>query len=221
MKKLGTLLLLLVFTLVMSQSALAFFSALPETSEELSNWYGYRDYTGNGFDCSVYFSVYDRGTGGTSEFEDAGYVAPEDGQFVYVYQVVNFGGDIGEFAVFALGEDIDMDGISEDNISAERDPYQAEGDDVTGNPTNSEWVDESKEVKWTFTGDSAIGANEHSWFLIFTSDFGPIKGDFTVAERPASQGDLPTSGSEVPEPATAIILSSGLYIVRRLRRKNG
>ena len=55
---------------------------------------------------------------------------------------------------------------------------------------------------WTFTPGN-LEPGVHSWFLVFSSDFAPIKGDFKV--EPPTGGDTPIP-PDVPEPGTVALL---------------
>ena len=175
---------------------------LPESS-----YYQGTAYKGvSGDRVRVDFAVYD--TLGGNEFADAGFGAPGDGQFTYVYQVfnevANASFSIDVFRIF----DIEPAAISGD------DQISSEDDQEDGKEPEDQYFNLSKtDGVWEFE-DGALIQGEHSWFLTISSDYSYVAGDFSIN---TSDDEVPIPG--VPEPATMILLGVGSFIL--LARRKG
>jgi hypothetical protein len=88
--------------------------------------------------------------------------------------------------------------------------YDDGSDGVAPTPIDSEvqgtWV-------WTFEG-GYLYTGEHSWFLVYSSDYAPTAGDFEV-RGPDTEDYVPTP---VPEPAMVALLGFGGVIVVSTKR---
>jgi hypothetical protein len=193
--------LLAVLTVVTAQSALALLSS------------GTVEYHENGLNGYIEYAVYES----RDEYETAwsvlGLSAPGDGQYVYAYKIINLfedliTGDVAHFALF---------GLTEDNTSG---LGCADDEDPDGVEPSSYYLDgdESKGVwKWA-AGEGNPGyiqTGEHSWLLVFSSNQGPVKGDFEIK---GPEGiDVP----DVPEPSMIALLGAGgaLFLRRRKQAK--
>lgn len=155
----------------------------------------------------VNFAVYDTYEG--NEFADAGFAAPGDGQFTYVYQVYNdIEDDVFSIDIFRVF-DIEPAAISGlDQISSE--------DDLVGGiETAGEYFSSSlTDGIWEFE-EGTLMKNDHSWFLIISSDYDYISGDFSIY-APAPDDEFPVPG--VPEPATMILFGIGSAILAARRK---
>ena len=88
------------------------------------------------------------------------------------------------------------------------------GQEGAGVDTILEWFSpEYYEANWQFDPDTLV-LDEKSMFLVFSSDHGPIVGDFRVN---APSDDLPVSG-ELPEPTTFLVMGVGAIFLRLKRR---
>lgn len=201
-KKIIFFTLLAVLTLVTAQSALAL----------LSN--GSVEYHEDGLNGTIEYAVYESRT----EYEDAwsglGLSAPGDGQYVYAYKIINLfedlvSGDVAHFALFGLTEDNTSGlGCADDN-----DPDAVE-------PSNYYLDSEQSKGVWKWSNGEGepgyIQTGEHSWLLVFSSDYGPVKGDFEIKGPDQPDGpDIP----DVPEPGTVALLGAGGAIFLRRRKQ--
>ena len=174
---------------------------LPESSH-----YQGQAYKGvSGDRVRVDFTVYD--TLGGNEFADAGFAAPGDGQFTYVYHVFNEVDDdtfsIDFFRIFEI----------EPAAIAGPDEISSEDDQAGGIATDSQYFNPSfTNGIWQFE-QGALIQGEHSWFLTISSDYDYIAGDFAI-NSPDDEVPVP----EIPEPATMILLGLGCVILVAGRR---
>ncbi|MCD6392388.1 MAG: PEP-CTERM sorting domain-containing protein [Planctomycetes bacterium] len=153
----------------------------------------------------VDFAVYD--TLGGNEFADAGFAAPSDGQFTYVYQVFNEVADntfsIDIFRIFEI----------ESGAVSEVDQISSEDDQAGGTATDAEYFNPSfTDGIWEFE-EGALIQGEHSWFLIISSDRDFVAGDFSI-----NNSDSGVPVPSLPEPATMILLGVGGVILMAGRK---
>lgn len=208
-RKFGFFSLLIVATLLV-QNASA--TILPISSYEDGHWQGSRFYdievvNGSFLRGRIDFAVYD--TLGGNEFVEAGFTAPGDGRYIYTYQIFNDYSASDEavayFAVFEVDRN-PMD-VYEDSIGSQRD------DPDSGIELTSAYFTESNlEAVWLFAGQILM-RDEHSWFLVFSSDSAPVLGDFEIS---AEGGDFPA----VPEPGMLTLLGIGGAMIFTKRRRS-
>jgi hypothetical protein len=194
--------LILAMSVVHSASA-----ALPYSTYGFENkWAGFKDYRNDNFDIRVLFNVYDT-TLYPYQFSWSGDPMPTEDRYIYAYQIINMGdesnNDIAAFTLlFADGSAIPQHLMhithSQDDLSGGIAP------DPEGTPHEGEWV-------WS-SENGYIEAGQHSWLLVFSSDYAPVKGTFEVQ----ASGELP-----VPEPATIVFFSSaaGWILTRRNNKR--
>lgn len=219
-RKIGILCLLAVATLFV-QDAEAVLTYLPESTYAGDTWRGYRYYDEEpepGFYLRgrIDFAVYDtenlvlpKEIAWVGELETE--LGEMPGQYIYAYQVFNDYGasdmEVSYFAVYALDNDpID---VYEASIGSFADP----GSGVE--PTDGS-LESNLKVIWEFD-NGLIYKGDHSWFLVFCSDYSPVEGDYKI-KAPEDKGTPPVP--EVPEPMTIAMLGIGGAVILRRRRKS-
>jgi hypothetical protein len=203
---------------VLAQNASAVLTEyLPESSYATTegNWQGFKYYDElfsgeRAIHARVDFAVYDQTNlkAGSKE-ETLVNSLNLDGQFIYAYQVLNTrsnsDAEITYFALTTLGG-ASLSGI--DDTTSYDDGIGGKG------PT-----DIPLQCTWEFNGNSGmILKDEYSWFLVFSSDYSPVAGDFQVRTIDDS-GPTPIP-PEVPEPGILTLLGIGGAMVLSRRKKN-
>jgi len=157
------------------------------------------------------YAVYDTQTFPNELVGEGGYTAPgaDPGRYVYAYQVFNISTnpsfDINFFTIL---------GISPNTINS-IDVLGTLGQAEDGVGTVFQWFSpEYYEANWQFSPDTLV-PDEKSLFLVFSSDHAPIVGDFRIN---SPSDDLPVSG-ELPEPATLLLMGTGVFFLQRRRTK--
>jgi hypothetical protein len=171
---------------------------------ESSLWQGARYYDQDNVYAYVEYAVYDTASGNYHNTLGGldGFVNPGSGQYIYAYQALNLGTGLPPIAMFEL-----LGG----------DPSQASGigsqDDGSGGliPTNN-----GTSFIWTFTNGLFV-VNEHSAFMVFSSDAGPVAGNFRLSTEYGDEPPVDGLSPDVPEPATVVLLAAGVWGL--LRRK--
>jgi hypothetical protein len=201
MKKPGILVLLLVSILLTRNAGATLMPMLESSFHE-----GYVFYDEGGLRGRIDFAVYDTEHGEYGdEYLDIGIEAPGEGRYIYAYQIFNdFIVSEEAVAYFAL---LGIDESTIDGIGSQEDPE-------SGVQPGDTYVDgdESKAV-WEFNGsDMYVWAGEHSWFLLFSSDHGPVEGDYEI--RGPDSVMVPA-----PEPSTVALLGFGsvIFFIKRKR----
>ena len=211
---------LLVIATLLVQNASA--TLLPfSTFGDQQGWQGSRPYEiplvgDRVLSGDVAFTVYD-----TTNLVRTGEISlaaawDKPGRYIYAYQIWNGGGVLNEavlsFAVFNEDKVTSMN-VDLENIGSIED---TPGSGVE--PTGVDLTVGNLEVIWEFRGEgigeAILLAGDHSWFLMFSSDFAPVVGDFRI-EGPEGEFPVPP---EIPEPATIALLGFGgalMFVARR------
>jgi hypothetical protein len=177
-----------------------------------NGWDGYTTYTSDGISLKVYFNVYDT-EAYPDEFtwpSDAGVDMSSTDRYIYVYEVFNLtgGDDIASFSVLtADGGSLDTS-LLNGTCSTEDNAGTGISTDPTVSTTQGIW-------QWSSSG-GYLGADEHSWYLIYSSAYAPTKGSVTATVSSSSDTPVP----EVPEPASIILFGSAVgWIMTRRNNK--
>ncbi|MBU1260802.1 MAG: PEP-CTERM sorting domain-containing protein [Planctomycetes bacterium] len=168
---------------------------------ESSLWQGARYYNENSVYAYVEYAVYDTASANYHNTLDGltdGFVNPGSGQYIYAYQASNLGTGLLPIAMFELlgGNPSLADGIGSQ-------------DDGFGGliPTNN-----GASFIWTFTNGLFV-VNEHSAFMVFSSDSGPIAGSFRLSTEYGDEPPINNPLTDVPEPATVALLAAGAWAI--------
>ena len=199
---------MLVVTTLLVQSASA--TLLPISSYEDGYWQGSRDFP---VDDSylrgrIYFAVYDT-VACAGEFIDVGTESQFEGRYIYAYQIFNYPASeeaVQYFAVFNL-EEKPMD-VYEDSIDSVED-----APDGGVAATWKHFAESNVKAVWGF-GAEILVADEHSWFLVFSSDRSPVPGDYEIS---AERGEFPAA---IPEPSMVALLGIGGAMLFARRRRS-
>ena len=216
------ILILLAAAVFSVQEAWAVPTYLPESTYDGGKWYGYRYYyeepvSGFYLRGRIDFSVYDISSMSGEESDWVDELETElgemPGQYIYAYQVFNDLGysdlEVSYFSVYAL-DNHPVD-IYEGSIDSFEDP----GGGVAPTPTEGH-LESNQKVVWEFDGDFIL-KGEHSWFLVFCSDYSPVEGDYDI-KPPEGKG---TQGfPDTPEPATMALFGLGGAAILCRRRKS-
>ncbi|MBN1391573.1 MAG: PEP-CTERM sorting domain-containing protein [Sedimentisphaerales bacterium] len=178
---------------------------------ESSLWQGARFYNENNVDAYVEYAVYDTASATYHDTLDGlidGFANPGSGQYIYAYQAINLGSSLPPIATFELlgGNPSAADGIGS-------------LDDGYGGliPTN-----DGVSFLWRFDNGVFV-ANEHSAFMIFSSNSGPVAGSFKLSTLDEYGDEPPIDNlqTDVPEPATVALLAAGAWaiIIRKKDQK--
>lgn len=213
MKVISFLSVLAIATVLAPDTAVAL-TYLPESTfaELQNNWQGQREYSEDTEDgllkILVEFTVYDTENlfkTGEQQLADA---LELSGRYIYAYQIWNHPSEsteeVSSFQLLYAETNLKIpDSAFEpfNDTSSFDDGYSG----IASTPEVS-----TNQGAWTFAlGDLTPGV--HSWFLVFSSDFAPVKGNFEVTPKEA---DFP-----VPEPGTIALLGVASSFILANRRK--
>lgn len=207
-RKIGWLSLLVAAALFVQNAVAGPVEFLPESSYYQGRTY-YNNFTEEGFlRGRIDFAVYD-----TSSGNEFGYTAPGTGQFIYAYQIFCDTASTTALEYFSIN-DIGDNSIDDDDGIGSQDDGQGglEPFNAFFNPSS-----EPEQAVWEFD-EGVLVASEHSYFLVFTSDYDWKEGSYDVT--PIGRVSPPTTGSEAPEPSTMLLLGLGGTLMFMRRRKS-
>ncbi len=176
---------------------------------ESSLWQGARYYNQDNVYAYVEYAVYDTASADYHSIFDGeldGFENPGSGQYIYAYEILNLGSDFPPITAFTL--------LGGDASLASGIGFMDDGDGgLMGTNDGSSFV-------WEFENGIFV-VNEHSAFLVFSSDSGPIAGDFEISTLDEYGDEPPTNGQgeDIPEPATMSLLAAGIWALAR-KKKN-
>jgi len=210
-RKFELLSLLFVVTLFVQDTYSALLVLPHSTYGDLYGWQGSRIYKDNGFNVLIDFTVYDTETYLNEFIGTDGFVNPGQGRYIYAYQIFSHptaDEDITYFGIFGIETTIDeatIDGLS------------SQDDGEEGVPTSDEYFDDDlARVVWEFDWGVLI-AGEHSYFLVFSSNYEPVVGDYEIRSF-EEEGDVPIP--EIPEPGMLTLLGIGGAMIFTKRRRS-
>ncbi|MHC4195523.1 MAG: PEP-CTERM sorting domain-containing protein [Planctomycetota bacterium] len=213
MEKGKTILILSVLLTVTSLAADAFASIteiLPESSHYQGRSY-YGLYANDGIlSGRIDFAVYDTAAANQGGWGDRD--NPGQGRYVYAYQIladeystvpVEFFGILG-IGEGAIADDDDID--SQDDLSGE-----------AIEPTESYFNSSLSKAFYEFE-DGLLLADEHSWFLVISSNQDWQAGTYTF-DKTASD-EVPIPEEPIPEPVTIVLFGLGgtLFLIKHRKR---
>ncbi|MCJ7729039.1 MAG: PEP-CTERM sorting domain-containing protein [Sedimentisphaerales bacterium] len=208
------LLVLITMPAACSVAAITSLYYLPDSTfaEQQNNWQGRKEYDdGEGLYILVEFCVYDTENLLKPEEQQLADALDFSGRYIYAYQIWNHPSDSTEEVLAFQLLTAEKKVIPESAYKGDTGCHDDETAGVASTPKVS-----TKQGAWTFApGD--LKPNVHSWFLVFSSVFAPVKGEFKVV---VPSGDTPVP-PEVPEPGTIALLSvaSGWFVAKRRKKR--
>jgi len=191
MKRLSFAVVLLVSTLFVGRAGATLYSSYHDGSAYYN--------TEEGLTGRIDFAVYDTADSEYGdEYLDNGLEMPGTGQYIYAYQIFSYSYSVDPgVAYFALTDEQGelIEGGLMNGTTAQDDGASGIAPDPIPSQTQGVW-------EWSFTGGYIV-ANEHSWFLVFSSDYAWEPGSYEIR---AAGMPVPTSA---PEPATVVLLGLG------------
>ncbi len=199
--------LLMVIIGVQTASAALY---LPDSSwaESVHDWQGTRTFVQGALTGYVDYTVYKQDYIGNTTEENA-FVQSTDltGDYIYAYQIFMDASQANSVKYFQL-------------LTSESTALASAFADVTSIDDSNDGVDTfgaDSNGKWYFEGGALVDG-KHSFFLMFSSDEGPVAGRFQLATHDSIPVGGDTEG-QVPEPATVAMLAIGGMSLMRAKRK--
>jgi hypothetical protein len=218
-KKCHTILILLFIAAICNQSAFAqLLEMLPYSSHYQGSTFYERTTNSGAFYGRIDFAVYDTQDYPNEFIGSDGFTHPGTGRYIYAYQIFNDLEDsddtIAYFAVF--GEDtqyvLDVDATS---IGAQNDsPDNPSQSGVQ--PSSSSFNDSHTKGMWVFT-NGFISKDEHSWFLVYSSDRDWVVGAYELKTPEEISDEFPIP-PVIAEPGTLAVFAAGAGLLARKKR---
>jgi len=227
-RKFVLLSLLLAATLFVqnASAAIAGLTTLPDSTYAASvdNWQGNTLYTTGGFNLLIDFVVYDTenygGDYAAGEGELVGALINDvglTGRYLYVYQIFQHLGEPGDTAdigYFGL-LDKDKNAINGTDVNSIADDFGFNYVGWVVGQAPTENVDTP--IGWRWDASDPLVTDEHSWFLVLSSNFAPVIGTYEVKAPQSHDIAVPP---DIPEPATLVLLGVGGAAILAKRRKS-
>lgn len=166
-------------------------------------WHGSKVYTQNGYNAYVEYAVYMTASAPSSVVDST----LNAGTYTYAYKIVTSSTSavLASLRLFSL-TDLDLSTKGVGSVV----------DDAVNIAPDSSYND-GQDIVWDFLGAKFEGGNT-SVNLVFTSDFAPVAGGFSLSgsagDDAATPGTNTTTGTNnttpTPEPATMTLLSIGV-----------
>jgi hypothetical protein len=164
-----------------------------------SFWQGARTYTFDEVTARVEYAVYDTALASYSNIFDRledHFVNPGSGRYIYAYQITPTSGTPSISSFEVLGSSAS----AANGIGSQDDGYGG----VL--PTNN-----GSSFVWNFA-DGVLIVSKHSAFMVFSSNYSPVKGSVEFAAGGNNGNEPPT----IPEPATLALLAiGGISLLKR------
>lgn len=186
---------------------------LSSYAEAEDTWQGFSIFDEGDFDVLVEFAVYD--TELLLRPDEIALAEELDmpGQYIYAYQIFNRReGDYEEVAYFAIY------GIDEYAMDVDEESIGSKDDNADGIQPSEAYFESRSRGVWEFEdkeGFSVINAGEHSYFLVFSSDSAPVRGNYEIK---TTESEFPIP-SEVPEPTMIALFGIGSALMMLTRRR--
>lgn len=201
MKNIVAVLSIILVIVVLAQNALA----LPSSSLDGGKWGGYDTYSdGAGLNVEVVFNVYDKDSG---EFTWGGQAdMPGTDKYIYVYQLFNESSSTKNIESFSLLNGNKSD-VSSSLMHQTCSQIDSTGSGISPDPSVSG-------IPGAWIWSDGVVAGKYSWYLIFSSNYAPTSGNFTVTDE--SSAPVP-----IPEPGTMALfgIASALYAAKRDKKR--
>lgn len=209
-RKIGFFSLLIVATFLVQNTSATIKDLiyLPDSSYAAreGKWQSNLQYEKDDFNLLIEFAVYDAWND-PDDFTWAGELdIPETDQYIYAYQIFTHSDGTEDVGYFGL---LNLDGTAVDEALMHSTCSQ---DDLFGGVAPTPTASETQGI-WKFDGGVLV-TGEHSWFLIFSSEFAPVAGSYEI-KAPEGEPPIPS-----PEPSTLALLGLGSAMLFRRRRKS-
>ena len=205
-RKTGLLGLLVIATLFLQNVSATILLPVSSYAEAEGNWQGKSYHEKDGYNLRIDFAVYDTEAYPGDFTWAAELDMLETDRYIYAYQIFNRAGDYEEVSYFSI-LDIDGNPIVESLMHSTSSQDDERGG-VAPEPSGTQGV-------WEYEGGILI-ANEHSWFLVFGSQYTPVAGSYDLTPK---REPTPVPVPEIPEPGTIALLGIGGAMMISARRR--
>lgn len=215
MRKFIFIALLLVATIFVEDASALY---IPDSSFMGGGWNGSMNYVDedSGYDVIIAYGVFDTYNLQSQSQEEAFISDVQDdlgieGQYVYAYQLYNRPNEgeneYSDILYFGL---LNLDTTEVDESLINGDTTSMDDHDGGVAP----YSPPPRQGAWGFT-EGVLANGEKSWILVFSSDYAPGRGTFTMTTT-EDEDYVPIP--DIPEPATIALLSIGCIALLKKRR---